>query len=167
MKLQKLFNKSFDSFSLLSEMFNLRSEIFVLLLLSMAVITFKFHFLKVTLNDYFFQTAILIVDRVSMDNIDDKVGNIEVNQFKTPYNEAAFNISFTLRKDLHKILATIGIYVPSGPKDKNYDVEFFKVTVDVERLFKHLKGNFATKEIVKKVIKSMDFPIDFPWKAVS
>jgi len=97
----------------------------------------------------------------------EKVAHLKVDLFQIGDDKAAANGTFLLKKDLLKLVAKVAINFAANSQDKNYEIEFFKVTVDAETLFKGLRGNFLTKQVATKMLKSMNFPIDFPWKAVS
>jgi len=108
----------------------------------------------------------VIIDRVMVEN-NEKVAHLHIDFFKISNITSGLNISFTIKRDVAKVTVAVAIDLQAGPNDKRYKTEFLRLSVDLEKIMKGLKGNILTRDIAKSFAKSLDFKLEFPLKAVS
>lgn len=64
-------------------------------------------------------------------------------------------------------MATIVGKIPADGNDKNYEKEFLRTSLDVQKFFNGVQGSFLTKNIMETFFKSIDFEPKFPFKKVN
>jgi len=77
------------------------------------------------------------------------------------------NISGCFNEVIQKLLFTIAINLATSAKDKAYQLELLKVTVDAEKIAKGHFGNIILQSVMSNFYKSIDHKIAFPITKVS
>jgi hypothetical protein len=74
------------------------------------------------------------------------------------------NLTLEIFKVLEKVRANLKVRLPMDENDQNYKNEFFQTSIDVEKMFKNIHGNFMIKMVTEPYFKSLEnqkysFPI--------
>lgn len=67
---------------------------------------------------------------------------------------------------IEKMSGHVRITTPMNDDDKTYEKEFFRTSVDVEKLMKGVQGNFVIKVFLENFLKSIEFEPKFPMNKV-
>lgn len=81
-------------------------------------------------------------------------------------NEFVINVTTQYYVDVLKVWLTIKIDLPEDENDKNYRREYFKTSIDCEKLAKGIHGNYMIKGLAEQYLKHIDFELKFPMKKV-
>lgn len=81
-------------------------------------------------------------------------------------NESLLNISTEYFVDVQKILVSVNVNFPEDKSDKNFRREFFRTSIDGEKVFKGLYGNFVLRTFMENYLKSVGQKTVFPVKKV-
>lgn len=68
--------------------------------------------------------------------------------------------------EIQKLMAFIVMKVPENDKDKNYQKEFFRTSIDFQKIFNGVQGSFISKILTESLFKHADFQLKFPFKKV-
>lgn len=63
---------------------------------------------------------------------------------------------------IEKMMVQLKIMVPADENDKSFQKQFFKTSIDVQKLFNGVQGSFVLKVIMENFFKSIDFEPKFP-----
>lgn len=64
------------------------------------------------------------------------------------------------------MIGNVRITTPIDDDDKTYEKQFFRTSIDVEKLLKGVQGNFVMKVFLENFFQSIDFEPKFPMKKV-
>lgn len=56
--------------------------------------------------------------------------------------------------------------MPDDKNDDEYKREFFKTSIDAQKILKGIYGNYVTESIMENFVKSINFDTKFPIKKV-
>lgn len=77
------------------------------------------------------------------------------------------NITIETKEIVQKLIVFMTINVPESETDLEYRREFFKASVDAEKILDGKFGSFVVKAMMENFITSMEFNPKFPFKKVS
>lgn len=80
--------------------------------------------------------------------------------------DSSINATMDIFEKIDNVLISIVLKVPADEKDKNYQKEFYKTTVDLKKLFKGVEASFVSKVIMENFKDSVDFDLKFPFQKV-
>lgn len=69
--------------------------------------------------------------------------------------------------DIEKLTARFSVKLPENQKDEDYKRVFFRTSIDIEKFFKGIDGNYITKAIMGDFFTCIDFEPKFPLKKVT
>lgn len=72
------------------------------------------------------------------------------------------NLTFTSFANISKMVFTIAVKIPKSLTDKNFEREFVRASVDVEKVLKGINNNFVTGLVFKNIMESVDGQLIFP-----
>jgi hypothetical protein len=75
--------------------------------------------------------------------------------------------SYEVFQPIFKLVLFITIKLPKTPTDKNFQKEFFKTSVDVEKTASGIQNNYITSAVINSMFKTEDKPFKFPIQKVS
>lgn len=96
-------------------------------------------------------------------NCNEKLGNLSVKVSGESSISATFDSLFVIEK----MMVQLKLMVPSDDNDKSFQKEFFRTSIDVQKLFNGVQGNFIVKVIMENFFKSIDFEPKLPFPKVS
>lgn len=96
-------------------------------------------------------------------------GNAEYNNvslvlFKSPKAESLLNFTISQNIETIKLMGTFTFSIQKHEKDKDYQNQVMKSTIDMCKLYKGVRGNFLTRMLMENIKKSMDFVLQCPFK---
>lgn len=106
-----------------------------------------------------------MVDRLSV-VCNGKVLTSNSSIFNQKSHDTIFNSVMELLVDAEKIQISFKLTTPDDPNDESYRREFFRTSVDAQKLLNGLNGNYVTKTIMENVMKTLDVKPKFPVKKV-
>lgn len=68
--------------------------------------------------------------------------------------------------DLENIMIIAKVLFPEDRNDNRFKREYFKTTLDLNRMSKMVKGNAIMRYVAEDALKSLDFELKFPMKKV-
>lgn len=93
--------------------------------------------------------------------------NVTVN-FSTPsdgVSSTLFNITLHYFKPVYGVKLEFKIYVSDNAEDTTFLREFFRTSLDIQKLIDGINGNSLLKGLGERLMNSMDFKIRFPMPA--
>jgi len=119
-----------------------------------------------TSKGFRFQGCKIVVDRTEV-AFDNKYVNVSVEIATDELTGSVGNMTVVnFNSTFDKVLVYLKVSFPLNDQDKNYQREFLKTTIDAERLFQGVTGNFVAKSLSENLLKSLDFEPKFPLKPV-
>lgn len=112
-----------------------------------------------------FQLCFITVDRLIVNNNDD-VARLTVKVLSERNTNSIMNVTIEFKEVTQKLTAILTMNVPESENDQNYRREYFKSSVDVEKIFDGKFGSFIVKSFMENFIKSMEFVPKFPFEKV-
>lgn len=76
------------------------------------------------------------------------------------------NVTIFLFVVINKVIVKVSINIPEDNSDKNFRREFFRTSIDVEKIFDGIQGNFASRAFMENFYKSIDFEPKMPLEKV-
>lgn len=81
-------------------------------------------------------------------------------------HDSLMSWSLELFKVLEKATIAVIVKVQENEKDLNCVKDFFRTTVDLQKLFKGAQGSFVAKVLMENFFTSIDFEPKFPFEKV-
>lgn len=95
-------------------------------------------------------------------NCNDKLGNLSIKVADGSTITATYDSLVVIEK----MMMQLKIMVPADDNDKSFQKEFFRTSIDVQKLFNGIQGNFIVKVMMENFFKSIDFEPKFPLQKV-
>lgn len=92
------------------------------------------------------------------------IGNINVTSIKNSHGESLLNVQIEYYYDLAALFTTFIIAVPSDEKDKDFQKELLRSTINVCKIKQGVMGNFLIKTLMEDFEKYSDFKVECPFK---
>lgn len=92
------------------------------------------------------------------------IGNINVTSVKNSHGESLLNVQFENYQDLSVLFSTFIITVPLDEKDKDFQRELLRSTINVCKVKQGVMGNFFIKTFMEDFEKYSDFKVECPFK---
>lgn len=77
------------------------------------------------------------------------------------------NCTIELKDVLQKLTSIITINVPENELDRDYSRQYFKTSIDAEKILDGKFGSFVVKSFTESLIKSMEAEPKFPFQKVA
>lgn len=106
-----------------------------------------------------------MVDHINV-NCNYKVVNLTVKVLNDGSGGSLLNATLELFETIENFLASIIVRVPANEKDKNYQKEFYRTTIDFKKVLKGIQPSFVAKVIMENFQKAADFEVKFPFQKV-
>lgn len=81
-------------------------------------------------------------------------------------HDTVANVTFETKKIIHGLTINFVLRSPAGYTDKNYQREFLRTAVNVEKFTKGNRGNFMAATFLDRILDSLDFEMKFPLPVV-
>lgn len=95
-----------------------------------------------------------------------KLTNVTFHLNNDGVHDTAFNMTQELFVDVQKVKAIVNINMQENDEDQEYRRLFFKTTLDYEKLFNGVYGNYFSRALMANFFKSIDFEVKFPFRKV-
>jgi hypothetical protein len=69
------------------------------------------------------------------------------------------NLTYEIFEALEKMRVTLKVRLPKSEKDRDYTQDFFQTSIDVEKMFKNVHGNFMIRMITEPYFKALDVKV--------
>lgn len=92
--------------------------------------------------------------------------NFKYNHTCDGIQECRINVNIDSFFEVTKILIYLKIRTPENENDREFKRELIRTVVDVEKVIKGVFGNPVIQAITKDLLKSINFPLKFPFPPV-
>ena len=99
-------------------------------------------------------------------NCNENIVNLTITLINDGIHDTVSNITIETFVEIEKVVSTVVIKIPASSKDKEYQREVFRTSIDFQRFFNGVEGGFISKVIRENLLKSIEFDLKFPFKAV-
>lgn len=104
---------------------------------------------------------------VEVVNNDPKILTIQMTFFNDDIHDSVYNLTFEMGTVIDKMVLVGQFNIPEDRNDKNYQKEYYKSKVDLEKVFNGLQGGFLIRFVFENFYKCIDFEPKLPFKPVS
>lgn len=91
--------------------------------------------------------------------------NVSVND-NEGIRSFVLNITVQTFAVITKTIFTFFISQPKPLSNKNFDKEFLRASIDIEKAVKGINNNFITASIFRNILESFDHEVKYPFKRV-
>lgn len=100
-------------------------------------------------------------------HVNTKFANFSVTYVSNGVQDIILNVTVENKSLIRKLVGYAKIMLPESPDDNEFKKEFFRVTIDHEKLLKGAFGGFIMRTFMENVKSSLDTEIKFPVKKVN
>lgn len=87
--------------------------------------------------------------------------------FNDNIHDSVMNFTFELLAVVERCTVKLNIKMAESSSDQNYRREVLRTSIDAEKAFKGIYGNYFTRAFMENYLKSADFELKFPFQKVS
>lgn len=109
--------------------------------------------------------SIVIIDKLNS-NTNERFLIQNLTVFSDNIHDTVLNLTFEILAVVERCTVKLKIKMPESTLDQQYRREILTTSIDAEKAFKGIYGNYFTRSVMESYMKSADFELKYPFQKV-